>query len=47
MNFSRKAILPDALWVNVNLFQTDLSRWALLVIIAVLIAMFFAFDLQT
>jgi hypothetical protein len=23
---SRQAILPDALWVNENLFQTDLCR---------------------
>ena len=23
---SRQAILPDALWVNANLFQTDLCR---------------------
>jgi dihydrolipoamide dehydrogenase len=47
MSFSRQTVRPDALRVNANLFQTDLSRWALLVVIAALIAAFFMFDLQT
>ncbi|HEY8095303.1 MAG TPA: FAD-dependent oxidoreductase, partial [Methylobacter sp.] len=46
MSFSRQTIRPDALRVNANLFQTDLSRWVLLAVIAVLIATFFIFDLQ-
>ncbi|MCK9395145.1 MAG: FAD-dependent oxidoreductase [Methylobacter sp.] len=46
MNFSRWAILPDALRVNANLLQTNVSRWALLVAIAALVTVFFAFDLQ-
>ncbi|TAN66125.1 MAG: pyridine nucleotide-disulfide oxidoreductase [Methylobacter sp.] len=46
MSFSRQTILPDALRLNANLFRTDLSRWALLSVIAVLIAAFFIFDLQ-
>lgn len=46
MSFSRQTILPDALRLNANPFRTDLSRWALLLVIAVLIAAFFIFDLQ-
>ncbi len=46
MGFSRQTIRPDARRVNANLFQTDLSRWALLATIAALIAAFFIFDLQ-
>ena len=46
MSFSRQTIRPDALRVDANLFQTDLSRWALLVVIAALILAFFIFDLQ-
>ncbi len=46
MSFSRQTIRPDALRVNANLFQTDLSRWTLLAVIAALIAAFFIFDLQ-
>ncbi len=46
MSFSRQTIRPDALRVNANLFQTDLSRWVLLAVIVALIAAFFIFDLQ-
>lgn len=46
MSFLRQTILPDALRLNANPFRADLSRWALLFVIAVLIAAFFIFDLQ-
>ncbi|MDP1770805.1 MAG: FAD-dependent oxidoreductase [Methylobacter sp.] len=46
MSFSRQTVRPDALRVNANLFQTDLSRWVLLAVIVTLIAAFFIFDLQ-
>jgi pyruvate/2-oxoglutarate dehydrogenase complex dihydrolipoamide dehydrogenase (E3) component/uncharacterized membrane protein YdjX (TVP38/TMEM64 family) len=46
MSFSRQTIRPDALRVNANLFQTDLSRWVLLAVILALVAAFFIFDLQ-